>query len=57
MNDRGQAVTEAESADPVEILGLKVRPQRGDEFRVFEDEREARPGRWSVNSRRSRGSP
>ena len=35
-------VDEAHPADPVEILGLNSVPTAGDEFRVFEDERDAR---------------
>ena len=38
--------TEAGPSDPVEILGLTSVPNAGDEFRVFQDDREARePGR------------
>ena len=42
MNPRGQHVDAAGPADPVEILGLSSVPTAGDEFRVFEDERDAR---------------
>ena len=42
INPRGEHVTEALPADPVEILGLSSVPTAGDEFRVFEDERDAR---------------
>ena len=42
LNPRGQQVSEAKPADPVEILGLGSVPTAGDEFRVFEDERDAR---------------
>ena len=42
INPRGDQVTEAKPADPVEVLGLNSVPQAGDEFRVFEDERDAR---------------
>ncbi|MBQ9021699.1 MAG: translation initiation factor IF-2 [Eggerthellaceae bacterium] len=38
----GENVEEAGPADPVEILGLSSVPTAGDEFRVFEDERDAR---------------
>ena len=42
INPRGQHVDAARPADPVEILGLSSVPTAGDEFRVFEDERDAR---------------
>ena len=42
INPRGEHVSEAKPADPVEILGLSSVPTAGDEFRVFEDERDAR---------------
>ncbi|NBJ66733.1 translation initiation factor IF-2 [Adlercreutzia caecimuris] len=42
VNPRGEHVGEARPADPVEILGLNSVPTAGDEFRVFEDERDAR---------------
>ena len=42
INPRGDQVTEASPADPAEILGLSSVPVAGDEFRVFEDERDAR---------------
>lgn len=42
INPRGEHVDAAMPADPVEILGLNSVPSAGDEFRVFEDEREAR---------------
>lgn len=42
VNPRGVHVDEARPADPVEILGLNSVPTAGDEFRVFEDERDAR---------------
>ena len=42
VNPRGIHVDEARPADPVEILGLNSVPTAGDEFRVFEDERDAR---------------
>ncbi len=42
IDPRGNHVKEAKPADPVEILGLNSVPVAGDEFRVFEDERDAR---------------
>lgn len=42
INPRGAQVNHAYPADPVEILGLSSVPTAGDEFRVFEDERDAR---------------
>ncbi len=42
INPKGEHVQEAKPADPVEILGLNSVPAAGDEFRVFEDERDAR---------------
>ena len=42
VDPRGNNVKEARPADPVEILGLNSVPTAGDEFRVFDDEREAR---------------
>ncbi len=42
IGPRGNHVDEAKPADPVEILGLDSVPTAGDEFRVFEDERDAR---------------
>ena len=42
LDPKGRAVTEAGPSDAVEILGLQSVPTAGDEFRVFEDEREAR---------------
>ncbi|MCI2242013.1 translation initiation factor IF-2 [Adlercreutzia faecimuris] len=42
VNPLGAHVDEARPADPVEILGLNSVPTAGDEFRVFEDERDAR---------------
>lgn len=42
VNPIGDHVKEAKPADPVEILGLNSVPVAGDEFRVFEDERDAR---------------
>ncbi len=42
INPRGEHVSVAGPSDPVEILGLSSVPTAGDEFRVFEDERDAR---------------
>ncbi len=42
IDPRGNHVDSAKPADPVEILGLNSVPTAGDEFRVFEDERDAR---------------
>ncbi len=42
INPRGSVTDQALPADPVEILGLNSVPSAGDEFRVFEDERDAR---------------
>ena len=42
VDPRGKHVEAAFPADPVEILGLNSVPTAGDEFRVFEDERDAR---------------
>lgn len=42
VDPRGNKVKEARPADPVEILGLNSVPAAGDEFRVFDDERDAR---------------
>ena len=42
LNWHGEPVTEAGPSDPVEILGLASVPGAGDEFRVFQDDREAR---------------
>ena len=42
INPHGDHVDAARPADPVEILGLSSVPIAGDEFRVFEDERDAR---------------
>ena len=42
VDPRGKNVKQAVPADPVEILGLNSVPTAGDEFRVFEDERDAR---------------
>lgn len=42
FNERGQQVAEAGPSTPVSILGLDGAPNAGDQFLVFEDEREAR---------------
>lgn len=42
INPRGEHVKAAGPSEPVEILGLNSVPSAGDEFRVFEDERDAR---------------
>ena len=42
LDQHGQPVAEATPSDAVEILGLNSVPAAGDEFRVFEDERDAR---------------
>ena len=42
IDPRGNHADSAKPADPVEILGLNSVPTAGDEFRVFEDERDAR---------------
>lgn len=42
INDRGENITEAGPATPVEILGLQGAPSAGDDFAVVEDEARAR---------------
>ena len=42
IDPKGAHASQAKPADPVEILGLNSVPTAGDEFRVFEDERDAR---------------
>ena len=42
LDPKGNSVTEAGPSDAVEILGLQSVPGAGDEFRVFEDDRDAR---------------
>lgn len=42
IDPHGKHVQDAKPSDPVEILGLNSVPTAGDEFRVFEDERDAR---------------
>ncbi len=42
LDPHGNQIAEVGPAGPAEILGLDSVPQAGDEFRVFEDERDAR---------------
>ena len=42
LDPKGNSVTEAGPSDAVEILGLQSVPNAGDEFRVFEDDRDTR---------------
>ena len=42
IDPHGTHASQARPSDPVEILGLSSVPVAGDEFRVFEDERDAR---------------
>jgi translation initiation factor IF-2 len=42
LDEHGQQVDEATPGQPVQVLGWQSVPQAGDEFRVLEDEREAR---------------
>ena len=42
LDPKGNNVREATPSYPVEILGLQSVPMAGDEFRVFQDERDAR---------------
>lgn len=42
IDPRGLHAEMAKPSDPVEVLGLNSVPSAGDEFRVFEDERDAR---------------
>ena len=42
FNERGQKVTEAGPSTPVSILGLNGAPNAGENFNVFEDEKEAK---------------
>ncbi len=41
-NERGQRLTVAPPATPLQLLGLSGAPQAGDHFKVFEDEQEAK---------------
>ncbi|MDO5044121.1 MAG: translation initiation factor IF-2 [Coriobacteriia bacterium] len=42
IGNNNQTFDEIKPSDPAEVLGLNNVPQAGDEFRVFEDERDAR---------------
>ncbi len=42
FNDRGQKITEAGPATPVEVLGIESMPNAGDPFQVTESEKDAR---------------
>ncbi|MDD5115780.1 MAG: translation initiation factor IF-2 [Candidatus Omnitrophica bacterium] len=42
LNDRGQSVTAAGCACPVEVLGISGIPQAGEQFFVIEDEKQAK---------------
>jgi translation initiation factor IF-2 len=42
LDERGNAVDEASPGQPVQVLGWQSVPDAGDEFRVVDDEREAR---------------
>ena len=42
VNPVGDAIDEVHPGEPAEVLGLNSVPVAGDEFRVFEDERDAR---------------
>lgn len=42
LNDRGQGVTAAGPASPVEVLGISGIPQVGEQFFVIEDEKQAK---------------
>ena len=42
VDDRGQRVKQADPSFAVEVLGLGDVPAAGDDFQVFEDEKEAR---------------
>src|SRR5690625_6814949 len=42
VNDCGQRIEQAVPSTPVEIIGLSSVPQAGDQFLVFEDEKQAR---------------
>ena len=44
-NERGEALQEAGPSTPVSILGLDGAPNAGDEFHIFENEKEARDHR------------
>lgn len=42
FNDKGEKITKAGPATPVEVVGLSTAPQAGDKFESLKDEREAR---------------
>ncbi|MGH2748298.1 MAG: translation initiation factor IF-2 [Actinomycetota bacterium] len=42
LDERGNQVDEAKPGQPVQVLGWQEVPEAGDEFRVLDDEREAR---------------
>ncbi len=42
LDDKGRTIQEAGPSTPVEILGLSMVPEAGDEFAVVEDEKKAR---------------
>jgi len=42
LNDRGQAITSAGPACPVEVLGISGIPEAGDQFFAVEDEKQAK---------------
>jgi translation initiation factor IF-2 len=42
LDERGNSVEEATPGQPVQVLGWQSVPDAGDEFRAFDDEREAR---------------
>ncbi len=61
VNDLGRRVKEAEPSTPVEITGLNDVPQAGDQFMVFEDEKQARQvgearAQKQLDEQRSEGS-
>ncbi|MDQ0230490.1 translation initiation factor IF-2 [Metabacillus malikii] len=61
VNDVGRRVKEAEPSTPVEITGLNEVPQAGDQFMVFEDEKQARQvgearAQKQLDEQRSEGS-
>jgi len=42
LDERGEQIDEAGPGQPVQVLGWQSMPQAGDEFRVMDDEKEAR---------------
>jgi translation initiation factor IF-2 len=42
LDDKGRTIDEAPPSTPVEVLGLNMMPEAGDEFVVVEDEKKAR---------------